>query len=216
MEMSNQIERSSSDDSYSIFDRMDEQQIINADKAVKQKMIYQYKGKEELTYSGVKCIVLEMSRHGEILEIEESNVTLDKDVEEDQKYWFWRARVKLRNAKTGYPSEGLQECRYLGDDGNYNPFGRNIAHSKAERNAQRKQIPEQRIIELLKLAKEQGSVQSVDEPAKSQAENLLCTCEKQEFNPNKDLTQCLHCNGRINEFKKKIMGLSKDGQEKIV
>lgn len=205
---------STTDDSFSIFDKLDEQQIINADKAVKQKMIYQYKDKEELTYSGIKFIILEMSRHGEVVEIEESTTKLDKDVEDDQSKWYWRSEVKLRNSKTNYPTQGLAECAYLDPaTGKYHPFARQMSHSKAERNAQRKQIPEQRIVELLKLAKEEGSVHNVDTPSENYDNMLMCGCEE-KVKPNKFNTKCVTCNGAINEFMVKKYGL--DAKNKTI
>jgi hypothetical protein len=205
--MENQPLVKQSDDSFSIFDKLDEQQIINADKAVKQKMIYQYKGKEEITYSGIKFIILSMSRSNEVVEIEETSTKLEKDVEDDETKWYWRSVVKLRNSKTNYPTTGLAECAYLDESGNYHPFARQMSHSKAERNAQRKQIPEQMIVELLKLAKKQDSVHSVDTPSDNDNGLLLCSCKSEDINPNKFITKCLNCNGAINEFMKNKFGL---------
>jgi len=186
----------SSSQPYSIFDRLDEEQIRNADKAVKQKMVYRYKNKDELTYSGIKFIILEMSRHDEVVEIEASETRLEKDVEDDMNYWFWRSEVKLRNSKTQYPSIGMAECKYLDEDGKYNPFARQTSNSKAERNAQRKQIPEQRIIELLKIVKDED-IQVVDED--NQETIRLCQCGD-TCQPNKFITKCVGCNGAINEY----------------
>jgi hypothetical protein len=185
-----------SPDSFSIFDKLDEEQIRNADKAVKQKMVYRYKNKDELTYSGIKFIILEMSRHGEVVEIESSETVLDKDVEDDQTKWYWRSQVKLRNAKTGYPSLGLAECTYLDENGNYNPFARQTSHSKSERNAQRKQIPEQRIIELLKMVKDED-IHVVEEPTTTQ-QIEYCDCESPMYNKFK--TKCVKCNNAVNQY----------------
>lgn len=191
----------SASNSYSIFDKLDEQQIVNADKAVKQKMVYKTKNHAELTFVGLKHIILEMSQHEQPIEIEESTVTLDKDGSSPD-MWYWRAKVKVRNQQSNYPSEGLSECPYL-ENGKYDPFGRTKAHSKAERNAWRKQIPEQRIIELLKAVGPEDIQEVHDgfDDGDGDTQPRYCQCDEICV-PNKFNTKCTNCNGVINEYMK--------------
>lgn len=184
---------------YSIFDKLDEKQIQNADSQVKEKMVYRYKDNDELTFVGLKWIILEMANKDMPLEIEDSKVTLEKDDPDNKQFWFWRANVKVRNQGTNYPSQGLAECAYLDENGNYDPFARTTAHSKAERNSWRKQVPEQKIIALLK-AVGPDAVHEVKEP-----DLKLCTCETPE--PNKLKTACTNCKGAFNAYQRKQLGI---------
>jgi len=194
--MENQVQLKTTD-TYSIFDKLDEQQIVNADKAVKQKMVYRTKTKDgvrdELSFVGLKHIILEMGIHDQPIEIESSEVKLEKDDPEDKSMWFWRAKVKVRNLKTNYPSEGLSECAYY-EFGKYDPFGRTKAHSKAERNAWRKQIPEQRIIELLKAV-------GKDEIHEVESTTTVRYCQCGETCVvNREKTRCENCGGSLNAY----------------
>ncbi|MBL4817959.1 MAG: hypothetical protein JKY15_01830 [Deltaproteobacteria bacterium] len=132
---------------FSIMDSMDEQQIAGLSEELKKKMAYKTsQGKMELTFIGLKAITLKMSQKEQPLETIHSEVNLEKDDPKDTTMWFWRAHIKVRNQKTGLETEGLSECPYFDEKGIYDPFGQRKAHSKAERNAWRKQIPE---LELL-------------------------------------------------------------------
>ena len=169
-----------------IFEALDEKQIINADKAVKQAMVYettiQGERTQEITYIGVKHLVLQMSINDNPLEIlDGSYCRLEKDDPEDKKTWHWRAYKIFRNQKTKLVSDGRSECPYLEakdvwKDGKktgektyeYDPFAQRKADSKAERNAQRKQIPEILIKEFLKAVKSE-QIQQVKDP-------VYCEC----------------------------------------
>ena len=130
-------------------DEIDEKQIIGFSDELKKAMAYKTShGKMELTFIGLKAITLKMSQKGQPLETVHSEVHLDKDDPEDKKLWFWRARVKVRNQKTDFETEGISECAYFDKD-QYDQFGRTKAHSKAERNAWRKQIPELELVTFL-------------------------------------------------------------------
>ena len=175
----NQVEVAKPDE-FKLMDAFDEKQIIEADKEVKQALVYINKtsNKQEITYAGLKHLVLEMSVAGYALEILESHVQLDKDDPNDKKTWIWRAKVRVRNIKTGYESEGLSEAPYHDQfkPGVYDPFGRIKATSKAERNAWRKQIPELKINALLKAtSSDRKQVLRVDNGTPIDEE--LCRCK---------------------------------------
>lgn len=163
----------------SVFEKLDEQQIARADQAVKEKMVYEAtingQKKKEITYAGIKHIVLEMSAKGYCsLEILESTCNLDKDDPEDKTTWHWRAYYKCKNKITGQEEDGRAECSYIGEKypykDIYDPMAQRKAHSKAERNAKRKQIPELQIIEFLKAVKKED-IHQVNENEE------FCTCE---------------------------------------
>lgn len=164
----------------SVFEKLDEQQIVNADKAVKQAMVYETKingeTKQEITFIGLKHIMLELSARGHPLEIIQSETKLEKDDPEDKTTWNWRSKVVCKNSNTGHQSEGLAESPYI-EYGKYDPFGQRKAHSKAERNAWRKQIPELQIIEFLKTVKKED-VQKVNE------QQNTCRCTPIELGPD--------------------------------
>ena len=131
---------------YQIMDDYDARQIETADSAVKQALVYKTKnGKKQLSYMGIKWIVLKMSQNEQALEILGlPQIELIKHDESDQKTWIWYATIKVRNTKTKLESIGASEQPFLDEykGHTYDQFGRTKAISKAERNAFRKQIPE--------------------------------------------------------------------------
>jgi len=171
-----------------LMDKADELQIANADKAVQQAMVYKTKGGDkQLTYIGLKHLTLLMSQKGQPLEVLEFSVKLDKQ-EGAQIDWHWYATYKVRNQKTGHESVGMSEANYL-DGGKYDPFGRTKALSKAERNAWRKQLPELAIVELIKTATKEGSVEEIKTITKD------CTClDGGRYGKNSRI--CLECGGK--------------------
>ena len=132
---------------FPILDDADTQQILDADAPLKQSLVYDLRGKKQISYAGVKWLVLNMSRHEQPLTIDIHEIILDKDGE-DKSEWTWYATVKCRNAKTGLETLGASEQPYL-QGGRKDAYGRTKALSKAERNAYRKQIPELEIQAML-------------------------------------------------------------------
>lgn len=185
-----------------MMDKADEQLIINADKAVKQAMVYEFsvggKKKHELTYVGLKHLTLLMSQNGNPLEVMESIC--------EQKNDIWYATYKVRNKTTGHESVGISECP-VNDGGKYDPFGRTKAMSKAERNAWRKQIPELKITELIKAALAKGETQEINtEPSDVQQETGVCHCPFELMSDSHG--KCGNCQkpltiGQINALAKK-------------
>ena len=177
--MSTQVQKSE----YQILDKADEDQIKNAQNAVKKALCYEItiagKKVRQITFIGLKWLTLQMSQKGQALEIQDSEVKLEKDDPVKQELWFWRAIVKVRNQKTGLETEGVSECPYLerlkDNKTKYDPFGRTKAHSKAERNAWRKQIPELEITTLLESVKE-SEKENLDKPQNTETRNEVCKC----------------------------------------
>jgi len=175
-----------------LMDKADEQQIMNADKAVQQAMVYKTKtGDKQLTYIGLKHLTLLMSQKGQPLEVLEASVKLDKEEGRPQVDWHWYATYKVRNQKTGHESVGVSEAPYL-DGSNYDQFGRTKALSKAERNAWRKQLPELAIVELIKSATKEGSVEEIKTTSTLTKD---CTClDGGRYGKNSRI--CLNCGGK--------------------
>jgi len=199
-------------------DEMDEKQIVAADEEVKQAMAYTTKdNKKQLTYIGLKHMLLKMSQGGQPLEIKESEVNLERFGSDDQSLWVWYAKCVTKNTKTGHETVGLSEAYYLERNmryengkptgefiiGKYDPFGRTKAFSKAERNSWRKQIPELEIVSFLKSL-DPESIQHVDEPPKME----YCSCGETGI-PDKYKTRCVECKGVFNELQRKVLGLDK-------
>lgn len=191
---------------FAILDKQDEEQIKNAGEAVKQALCYDLnkngKKTRQITFIGLKWITVKMAQSGQALEVINSSVQLEKDDATDKALWFWRSLVKCRNQKTGLETEGVAECPYLDDKSAYNKFARTIAHSKAERNAWRKQIPELEITSLLKSVKpdEAQSIQGTDAPQTKA--NDYCHCPDESTVPEWESGLCKNCNQKMSDYKK--------------
>ena len=147
---------------FPILDNEDAKQIEGADAAVRQSLAYDLRGKKQISYAGIKWIVLKMSER-EALSVEISEDRLDR-YGDDKSEWTWYATVKARNQKTGLESVGVSEQPYLLSNGTKDPFGRTKALSKAERNAYRKQISELEIQAMLN-AIDPNQIQKIDAPS---------------------------------------------------
>jgi len=178
---------------YSIMDSADEQQIISSNDDLKHALVYDLKGTKQITYIGLKYLVLKMSQSNQALHILKSEVTLDKDDPENKPMWYWRSIVRVRNHLTGLETEGISEAPYF-ENGKYDKFGRTKAISKAERNAWRKQIPELEIITLLKNVDGERTQKIESGSSSAKALNKICTCE----NPHIGIAsgKCLKCGGK--------------------
>lgn len=148
--MSEQIVKSE----FQIMDEADNEQIQEADKSLKQALVYEVRGKKQLSFMGIKWIVLKMSQKDQPLEVIDMPVVeLSKCDPEDKTTWVWYCTIKVRNLKTGMVTVGASETTWLIKNkdgyGEYDTFGRTKAISKAERNAYRKQIPEIEINAML-------------------------------------------------------------------
>lgn len=164
---------------FQIMDEADSQQIQDAETAVKQALAYEVRGKKQLSYMGIKWIVLKMSQKEQPLEVVDMPTTeLMKHDPENKNSWIWYATIKIRNKKTGLSTVGASESPY-NFNGQYDSFGRTKALSKAERNACRKQIPEVEINAMLNSISSDDvqqlntqNTQSSDAPSEKQLDYL--------------------------------------------
>lgn len=167
---------------FQIMDEADSQQIQDAETAVKQALVYEVRGKKQLSYMGVKWLVLKMSQKEQPIEVIDMPVIdLVKHEDENKSTWIWYATIKVRNRKTGLSTVGASESPYLNEKNVYDTFGRTKALSKAERNACRKQIPEVEINAMLnsisnedvqKLNTPTQTTTSTDAPSEKQLDYL--------------------------------------------
>ncbi len=148
-----------------------------------------------------------MAQQGQALEVIDSYIALEKDEVNDKKMWYWRSKVKSRNQKTGLETEGVAECAYIDPkEGMYDKFGRTKAHSKAERNSWRKQIPELEITALLDNVKKDDikNVQGTDTGA-TKTTDSYCHCPDEATIPDWDTGKCKNCGVAMSDFKKTRM-----------
>jgi len=125
-----------------IFDEADEKQIQEANESIRNALVYELKGKKELSYIGLKHLTLLMSRRGEGFQVLEDECNLNDGI--------WYAKMKVKNIKTQHETVGYaQQSASL--NGSPDVFARTKAFSKAERNAWRKQIPELQIKTFIEL-----------------------------------------------------------------
>ena len=144
---------------YSILDNADARQIETADASIRQSLAYDLRGKKQISFAGIKWLVLQMSQHDQPLTIDIVDLHLEKYTEE-QSSWVWYATVKARNTKTGLETLGASEQTFISNH-KIDPFSRTKALSKAERNAYSKQIPELEIKQMLDAA-EPGQIQRLE------------------------------------------------------
>lgn len=199
--MSTQLEKSD----FQILDKADETQIQSAGEAVKQALCYELNKNgqttRQITFIGLKWLALKMSQRNQSLEVIDSYVGLEKDDVENKNDWYWRAKIKCRNQKTGLETEGVAECAYF-DQGKYDKFGRTKAHSKAERNAWRKQIPELEITNLLNTAKpEDRQTLNAKSATVSPNKDGICHCPDDATVPEWETNTCKNCDQKMSEWK---------------
>ena len=167
-------------------ENVDEMQIT--DEKLIQKLAYRHdkSGKIELTYAGVKHLILMMSQDKEpqSMEIVEKKIYIDNGI--------WYAEVVLRNKKTGHETWGLSE-NPANDD-----FARTKAGSKAMRNAERAQLPEMLItnfIEKLDADKiQKGTPEKQADQRDLHNKGKSCDCGVPFFNKEEPRT-CMKCGG---------------------
>ena len=163
-------------DFFKMAEATDEKQIMNIDE-VKDVLCYKdgRSGKYELSYRGIKTLVLEMAAKGFPLEI----VTVESELMGDGEEKTWYCTIKLRNQTTKLETLGDAEQPYYENNGKYPPtfvkplvkdsFAKRKAFSKAERNASKKQLPEPMIVHLINRATAQGQARQLDP-------NPRCSC----------------------------------------
>ena len=128
---------------YQLTDLADDQQITQEGVAVEEAFLYKNKKSELiLSWPGIRQIVLQKADKGEPIQTNVVDVHLEKRVAENPDTWTWYATVKSRNLKTGNETFGMSESPYYFNR-SYDWFGRTKASTKAERNADYKQITDE-------------------------------------------------------------------------
>lgn len=174
-------------------EKFDEMQILKPE--LRDKLAYKIKvrGKErlELSYAGIKQLILEMSQKEQSMEIVSSKIERIK-IDENTDNWY--AEVTLRNKKTGHEAWGVSENPVY-FNGEYDQFGRTKAVSKAIRNAERQQLPELLISSFLENSQKADKVQEIqtDESLKKGTLDKICNCDDPRFGENSRI--CLTCGG---------------------
>ena len=164
---------------FKLLDKEDEKQIVNVkDFANDSPLIYKVHKNFELSYRGIKHIAILMADRGMPLKLVNSKVDLIGEGKEKT----WYASVVMRNEKTGQEMEGVSQCSFYDEKGS-DEFARTKAHSKAERNAIRKLIPEYLITKFIQEADKSqvkeiqfcSCLKSIPEPL---AKEICKTCKK--------------------------------------
>lgn len=175
-----------------------------------------YEERSELSYAGIQHICLMMAqRHeefGSLELVDEPTIKRESfEIECDgkpQKIQKWYASCVVRNTKTRATAPGASEASIVSKqikidpktnkkvwnndlnsyeyEERYDDFGRTKALSKAFRNACKPFIPVKLILEMIKIAEEQGQTKSFDDKPSSNSEKTdqLCTCDPNVRNPN--------------------------------
>lgn len=223
-----------------ILSKMDSfDQLQAMDQAFKDKLVYavttydekkkQKVTKYELTYIGIKQLILEMSQKGQAMEIIEGSANVIRTAVDptDPKTDVWYAEIKHRNKQTGQESWGVSEA-FVFPWGNYiivdqktgqkqwneakkkydteykqqyDPFGRTGSVSKATRNSLRQQIPEMAIQLFVERAmKDEKNVQKIDDDSPEMDPSIASNfCQIPEHKPQHDTIV-----NRCNECKKMV------------
>ena len=187
-------------------DSFDQLQVF--DEKFRKKLVYEVKSynektkswetRYELTYIGIKQLIVEMSQKGQSMEILMSKVERVK-IDNTPMNDVWQADFKIRNQQTKHETYGVSEASVFPwvnnpiidkDTGKkiwdseqnkyktkweqqYDKFARAAAVSKATRNAQRPQLPEMAIqLFVEKALEEKGTVEKIDTTNEG-----FCNCE---------------------------------------
>ena len=179
---------------YNVLEQQDERQIAAADSAVRQALAYDVPNKgKQISYAGVKWIVLKMSQKGQTLKMSEPEIRLDKDIPDEPTRWYWRSTVKVHNDATGFDSYGVSEQAYMDSKtGVYDNFGRVKASSKAIRNAYRAQIPELEIQSMLQAA-DDSQIETIKSGGSTSASKAKGVIRKIDTTPDKKLGEPCKC-----------------------
>jgi hypothetical protein len=162
---------------FKLADQFDERQIQNVD-GLRDVLCYKMHlgGKDhyELSFKGIKHLVLQMSTKGHPMQVTKRIAEFKGEGKEKT----WYATVTVMNKTTQHETDGDSECPFYELDRNGNTliqdhFARTKALSKAERNAMRKQIPEAMIVNLINEA--------ANNKVKTLTINDFCICEKPQI-----------------------------------
>ena len=97
-----------------------------------------------------------MANNGNPLSIVSEKTELVKPDPEDKLTWFWDSTIVIKNQNNGLETLGNASATlYKGNT--MQEFSKRTAMSKAERNAQRKQLPEQLLANLISEVNEDSA-----------------------------------------------------------
>jgi hypothetical protein len=140
-----------------------------------------------------------MSQRGFPLRVTNSQIELSGEGKEKK----WYATVRILNQTTGLELDGVSEASYHDEKGLVDQFARTKAHSKAERNAIRKQIPERMITKAIEDAKKKNQIQKL-EPANTISDlgKEFCMCSsdviaKLDVAKREQSNQCFKCGKKV-------------------
>lgn len=181
---------------FEIAERKDELQIMNFDSSLKKDYVYEIQGKPVLSYVGLKHAVILMANNGNPLTVVSEKTELIKP-EEDKLTWFWDSTIVCKNSNTGLETMGNASARaYQGNT--LVEFAKRTAMSKAERNAQRKQLPEQLLANL--ISEVRGDVKTTGSQTVKkdllQDEKVCRGDERCKVAPKTLGGKCMECGGK--------------------
>jgi ATP-dependent Lon protease len=209
-------------------DSFDAIQVLN--EQFKEKLVYeityydektkQKKTKYELTFIGIKQLILENSKNKEeAMQIVSQSVDRIQINPQETKEDVWQAMVILKNKKTGHETLGVSESDVFPlkhwpkfDEGGkrvwndkdrryetvyerrYDPFGRTAAVAKAIRNAERQQLPEMAIQLFVEAAlRKKDAVQSLNQLEQDGSLKAQCDCPVGIRDWDYDNDMCRQC-----------------------
>lgn len=199
---------------FALMDKEDEKQILQVEAFLDPELALIYKfpvgGKEVtgLSYQGAKYLAQWAAENGYPLTTTNSNFEVVGNGE-DAVIWCY---ATVENKKTGLGPQGVGQCKqYMKKrDGSkvYDELARTKAHSKAERNGIRKNLPEAMIMKFIKMAEEKkGGTQYLNKSDESpstpssqttQADSCNCDSPGPKFDENHT---CAHCNKPVPSHK---------------
>lgn len=186
-----EMQLSDDSDVFKIIESYDEKQILDiADFEHNNKLVYEVQGKKELSYNGIKHLTIIMAQNNNPLKTMPDS-KLELFGEGNEKIWY--STVNVVNQRTGQTEQGVSQCPFYDNAGKVDHFARTKAHSKAERNAKRKHIPEALITQMINDSQKTKSTTTTKPPTKS---NQLCSCLVPKPNPT-DNQQCINCRKAI-------------------
>ena len=157
-------------DDFREIDLADDQQIVNFDSLDDKTLVYVLNGVKHPTYVLVKSLSLEAAERGHAFVFKGPvKCWIDTRNSDDTDDWYWRAELYKIDSKTGREEVGEAPTAYNEfvhvKDGNgrwrcdadgeyiyirkYDPFARTKAISKADRNADLKLLPKDRVMAVI-------------------------------------------------------------------
>ena len=206
---------------FALMDKEDEKQVLAVEAFLDPELALVYKvlGKTGLSYQGAKYLAQWSAENGYPMTTTKSSFET-VGTGEEAVIWCY---ANVRNDTTKLEPQGVGQCpQYLTKkDGSkiFDALARTKAHSKAERNGIRKNLPEAMILKFIKMAEEKkGGVQELNKsennssgPAatKTTFTNTVCQCvtPAPKFDENHT---CASCNKPVPKEKCSICKVKKE------